>query len=62
MQECAVEEITAEWSHHMGVPVENIPGLASTGAKCVPVMTPYVTAIFMPRRTGDHSTGSRQDR
>lgn len=53
MQACTGEEITAEWLYHMGVPVEDIPELAATGAKCVPVMMPYVTAFFMPRQAGD---------
>lgn len=53
MQECTGEEITQEWLYHLGVPVEEIPELAASGAKCVPVMMPYVTAFFMPRRAGD---------
>lgn len=53
MQDCTGEEITQEWLYHMGVPVEDIPGLASTGAKTVPVMMPYITAFFMPRQAGD---------
>ena len=53
MQECTGEEITQEWLYHLGVPVEDIPELASTAAKTVPVMMPYVTAFFMPRRAGD---------
>jgi oleate hydratase len=53
MQECTGEEITQEWLYHMGVPVEDIPTLAATGAKTVPVMMPYVTAFFMPRQAGD---------
>ena len=53
MQECTGEEITQEWLYHMGVPVEDIPELAATGAKAVPVMMPYVTAFFMPRQAGD---------
>ena len=53
MQECTGEEITQEWLYHMGVPVEDIPELAATGAKTVPVMMPYVTAFFMPRQAGD---------
>ncbi|GAA1947123.1 oleate hydratase [Kitasatospora viridis] len=53
MQECTGEEITREWLYHLGVPVEQIPELAATGAKCVPVMTPYVTSFFMPRKAGD---------
>ena len=53
MQDCTGEEITAEWLYHLGVPVEDIPELAAAGAKCVPVMMPYVTAFFMPRQAGD---------
>jgi oleate hydratase len=53
MQDCTGEEITAEWLYHLGVPVEDIPELAATGAKCVPVMMPYVTSFFMPRQAGD---------
>lgn len=53
MQECTGEEITQEWLYHLGVPVDEIPELAATGAKCVPVMMPYVTAFFMPRTAGD---------
>lgn len=53
MQDCSGEEITQEWLYHMGVPVEDIPALAATGAITVPVMMPYVTAFFMPRQAGD---------
>lgn len=53
MQDCTGEEITQEWLYHMGVPVEQIEELAATGAKTVPVMMPYVTAFFMPRKHSD---------
>ncbi|MGW6005609.1 oleate hydratase [Oerskovia enterophila] len=53
MQECTGEEITQEWLYHLGVPVEEIPELAATGAMTVPVMMPYVTSFFLPRRAGD---------
>ncbi|PWU52850.1 oleate hydratase [Micromonospora globispora] len=53
MAECTGEEITQEWLYHLGVPVEEIPELAATGAKCVPVMMPYVTSFFLPRKAGD---------
>lgn len=53
MQDCTGEEITQEWLYHLGVPVEDIPELAAHGAKGVPVMMPYVTAFFMPRKAGD---------
>ncbi|MEU8892580.1 oleate hydratase [Streptomyces sp. NPDC048442] len=53
MQECTGEEITQEWLYHLGVPVAEIPELASAGARCVPVMMPYITSFFLPRRAGD---------
>ncbi|MFE5736647.1 oleate hydratase [Streptomyces celluloflavus] len=53
MQECTGEEITQEWLYHLGVPVKEIPEIAATGAKTVPVMMPYVTSFFMPRKAGD---------
>lgn len=53
MQDCTGEEITQEWLYHIGVPLADIPELASTGAQTVPVMMPYVTAFFMPRQAGD---------
>ena len=53
MQQCTGEEITQEWLYHLGVPVADIAELAATGATCVPVMMPYVTSFFMPRRAGD---------
>lgn len=53
MQDCTGEEITREWLYHLGVPAEQIPELAATGANTVPVMMPYVTAFFMPRQAGD---------
>ena len=53
LQECTGEEITQEWLYHLGTPVQDIPELAATGAKTVPVMMPYVTSFFMPRHAGD---------
>jgi oleate hydratase len=53
MAHCTGEEITQEWLYHLGVPIEEIPEMAATGAKTVPVMMPYVTAFFMPRQAGD---------
>ena len=53
MQDCTGEEITREWLYHLGVPAQEIAELAATGATCVPVMMPYVTSFFMPRRAGD---------
>ncbi len=53
MKECTGEEITAEWLYHLGVPVEDIPELAATGAITRPCAMPYITSFFMPRRAGD---------
>ncbi|KPM44552.1 Oleate hydratase [Neonectria ditissima] len=53
MQECTGQEITEEWLYHIGVPTADIPTLAAEAAKCVPVMMPYVTSFFMPRKAGD---------
>lgn len=53
MQDCTGEEVTQEWLYHMGVPTDEIKTLAAEGAKCVPVMMPYVTSFFMPRQAGD---------
>ncbi|WP_419992959.1 oleate hydratase [Streptomyces boninensis] len=53
MQECTGEEITQEWLYHLGVPEDEIQVLAANAARCVPVMMPYVTAFFAPRRAGD---------
>jgi oleate hydratase len=53
MQDCTGEEITQEWLYHLGVPEEQIAELAATGARTVPVMMPYITAFFMPRKHSD---------
>ncbi|GAA2036220.1 oleate hydratase [Catenulispora yoronensis] len=53
MQDCTGEEIVQEWLFHLGVPVADIPELAAEAARCVPVMMPYVTSFFMPRKAGD---------
>ncbi|WP_380282384.1 oleate hydratase [Kitasatospora purpeofusca] len=53
MAECTGEEITQEWLYHLGVPEAEIPELAAGAARCVPVMMPYVTSFFLPRKAGD---------
>ena len=53
MQECTGQEIAQEWLYHLGVPEAEIAELAATGVKCVPVMMPYVTSFFLPRKAGD---------
>jgi oleate hydratase len=53
MKDCTGEEITAEFLYHLGVPVEEIPELAATGAITRPCAMPFITSFFMPRRAGD---------
>ena len=52
MRDCTGKEITKEWLFHIGVPVNEINDLAET-CTAVPVMMPYITAQFMPRKFGD---------
>ncbi len=53
MRDCTGKEICMEWLYHLGVPEEKIEELAEKSANTVPVMMPYVTAFFMPRKLGD---------
>ncbi|KAB1658249.1 oleate hydratase [Pseudoclavibacter sp. CFCC 11306] len=53
IEESTGEEIVQEWLYHLGVPDDEIRDLAAHAAKCVPVMMPYVTSFFMPRKAGD---------
>lgn len=52
MRDCTGKEITKEWLYHIGVPVNEIDQLANT-CTAVPVMMPYITSQFMPRKFGD---------
>lgn len=53
MRECTGEEIAQEWLFHLGVPVDQIDELAANSVVCLPCMMPFITAFFMPRRSGD---------
>lgn len=53
MLDCTGEEICQEWLYHLGVPEEQIAGLAASHAVTVPCIMPYITAFFMPRAAGD---------
>ncbi len=53
MRDCTGKEICMEWLYHIGVPVDEIDEMAEHSANTVPVMMPYITAFFMPRRAGD---------
>lgn len=52
MRDCTGEEITKEWLYHIGVPKDKIEELAKT-CTAIPVMMPYITSQFMPRKFGD---------
>lgn len=53
MKECTGKEICMEWLYHIGVPINEIEEMATTGANTVPCMMPFITAFFMPRAFGD---------
>lgn len=53
MPACTGKEICMEWLYHMGVPENEIEGLAEHSANTIPCMMPYITAFFMPRTAGD---------
>lgn len=53
LRECTGTEITEEWLYHVGVPEDQIHELATTSARCIPCMMPYITSFFMPRTKGD---------
>lgn len=42
-----------EWLYHIGVPEDQIEGLATHSANTVPTMMPFASAYFMPRAKGD---------
>ena len=53
MRDCTGKEICMEWLYHLGVPEDQIEGLAEHSANTVPVMMPYIDAFFMPRNDTD---------
>ena len=53
MADCTGKELCEEWLYHIGVPEKDIEDLATNSCNTVPVMMPYVTAFFEPRKTGD---------
>ena len=53
MRECTGKEICMERLYHLGVPEDQIEGLAEHSANTVPVMMPYIDAFFMPRNDTD---------
>jgi len=53
MRDCTGKEICMEWLYHIGVPTDQIEDLATNSVNTVPVMMPFITAFFMPRKTGD---------
>ena len=53
MKDCTGKEICMEWLYHIGVPEDQIEGLAEHSANTVPTMMPFASAYFMPRARGD---------
>ncbi len=53
MRDCTGKEICMEWLYHIGVPTDKIEELAEHSVNTVPVMMPFITAFFMPRKAGD---------
>ncbi len=53
MRDCTGMEICEEWLYHLGVPADQIEGLARNSANTVPVMMPFASAYFQPRKAGD---------
>ena len=53
MKDCTGKEICMEWLYHIGVPEDQIEGLATHSANTVPTMMPFASAYFMPRAKGD---------
>lgn len=51
--ECTGIELCEEWLYHIGVPVEEIPEIATHSAHTIPCYMPYITSYFMPRALGD---------
>jgi oleate hydratase len=53
MRDCTGIEICEEWLYHLGVPTDQIVGLATYSANTIPVMMPFASAYFQPREAGD---------
>lgn len=53
MWECTGKEICEEWLYHLGVPEDQIEEMAEKSANTVPVMMPFASAYFQPRKDGD---------
>lgn len=53
MRDCSGMEICEEWLYHLGVPTDLIEDLAKNSANTVPVMMPFASAYFQPRKAGD---------
>ena len=53
MANCTGKELCEEWMYHIGVPEKDIEELATKSCNTVPVMMPYVTTFFEPRKAGD---------
>ena len=52
MKECSGQEIAQEWLYHLGVEEDKITELVKS-TNTIPCLMPYITAFFMPRKSGD---------
>ncbi|WP_288546379.1 oleate hydratase [uncultured Helicobacter sp.] len=52
MKECSGQEIAQEWLYHLGVEEDKIAELVKS-TNTIPCLMPYITAFFMPRKSGD---------
>lgn len=51
--ECSGIELCEEWLFHIGVPENEIAGIARNSANTIPCRMPYISTYFMPRALGD---------
>lgn len=52
MKDCTGEELVMELFYHLGVPEAELADYVAT-TRVIPVMMPFITAQFMPRKAGD---------
>ncbi|MDD6927385.1 MAG: oleate hydratase [bacterium] len=53
MRECTGEEVCREWLYHIGVPENEIDGLAKNACNTTTCYMPYINAFFQPRQKED---------
>ena len=53
MRECTGEEVCREWLYHIGIPENEINGLAKSACNTTTCFMPYINAFFQPRQHDD---------